>query len=237
MTRLRRAATGLCAAVLLGALAACTNDPVRQQGFDTAQTLATRTLATFRGEPPAGPELQAAREPAAVQAVLAQLPPGPVIRLELPLAGQSAFAVLGGVNRDTVTFLTFSRQSVTFRGGAVVATRGFVFDLMGADLPDGLEARIARRAQSRHHRSHRYLGSEDRERAMRFDCVLVPEAAERVELVSGAAHATTRMRETCESATFTFNNLYWVTAGGAVVQTSQWISRELGEMHVQILRR
>lgn len=235
----------LVLALLAGS--ACSTDPGAQREIDLLRSTGQRTLVQLLGlEPLPGPP--AASEPAQVRALLAQLPPGPVIRLDLPEAGQSAFALFAATGGETVTFATVTGQTVTFRGAAVVATRGFVHDLMGVEMPP-VERAVAQRAASRHARVHRYLGPDDREHARRFDCTLAREGSEPVTLVSGARFETTRMRETCArvaseaavagaaSGRAAFENLYWVTGEGAVMRTWQWISPELGAIEIEVLRR
>lgn len=225
----------LAALVLAAALAGCaSNDPQRQWDSGIARGLFDQAVARLSGE--AGELPQAAAEPGEVARLLALLPPVPVLRLDLPNGGQSSFVLLSTTNAGTVTFSTFSGQTLTFRGAVVTATRGFGADLMGADIADA-EARIAARARASYVRRHRFLDGEDDEIVLAFDCVLEPVGAATVTLVSGARFATTRMRETCERGALAFNNFYWVTAGGVVVRTRQWISPRIGPMDLEILRR
>jgi hypothetical protein len=229
-SRARRRAGAACAAL---ALAGCGNDPARTGDFGV--------LSAFTGQVASQVGLQddtptaAAASPAEIAAILPQLPPGPVIRFELPTIDQSAIAFRAGSNAGTVTLTTVTGQTVTLRGGVIVATRGFVYDLMSTDLA-GTAGRVAARQPGPGRRANRYLDGLDAEVPLPLDCALASEGAETVTLVTGARVATTRMRETCTSGALTFNNFYWVAPGGTVVRARQWISREVGELHYDLLR-
>ncbi len=231
VSRPLRRAGAACAAL---ALAGCGNDPARTGDLAVFAALGGQIAAQagLRDDTPPA----AAASPAELAAILPQLPPGPVIRFELPSLGQSAIAFRAGSNADTVTLTTVTGQTVTLRGGVIVATRGFAHDLMSTEL-DGMSARVAARQPGPGRRLNRYLDGLDAEVTLPLDCALASEGAETVTLATGARVATTRMRETCTSGALTFNNFYWVASDGTVVRARQWISREVGELHYDRLRR
>jgi hypothetical protein len=44
------------------------------------------------------------------------------------------------------------------------------------------------------------------------------------------------MKEVCRNDEVKVSNLYWVTGSGAIPQSKQWISQQMGDLAVQVLR-
>ncbi|MEL6207959.1 MAG: YjbF family lipoprotein [Pseudomonadota bacterium] len=217
-------------------LTACSNEPSRDGDFALARAVATALATNIApGLAGDGAPAQAATDPQVVNALLEQLPPGPVIRIDVGGFQQSSFAIVAGTNPPYRTFVTFTGQSLTFRGGVVTSTRGFAFDLASAQTGRAPEL-VSTRGAGENNRVYRYLTPGDDEREFPVRCEIASEGGDRVTLVSGRSFATTRMRETCQAGPFTFNNFYWVASGGRVVKSQQWLSRELGMLTVEHLQ-
>jgi hypothetical protein len=58
----------------------------------------------------------------------------PLLFVELTETGQQVIMALTGRNGDVVTWSTADGQSISLQGGVLVATRGFGFDLMSAEV-------------------------------------------------------------------------------------------------------
>ena len=170
--------------------------------------------------------------PSGLPDVRAQLTPevlaaedGPVLIVELPSAPTATVMTLGGTNRDTVTFGDAASNLLILRGGVIVGTRGFGFDLMDADVSQTLRALAA--GGGRAQRLHNYLDGEGKVLPRRFGCVLSRAGAEAVRLVSASVQADVIV-ERCEGALGgVFENRYWI-AGGQVIKARQWVSPQIG---------
>lgn len=222
------------ALLALLALAACGNDPRRQGTFAVAQSVAASTvgpLLGLRGEQPA----PAAGTPAEIAAILPQLPAGPVLRFEVPKVEQSAIAFVAGSNGGSTTFATVTGQTITTRAQVVTATRGFAWDIMSS-ATNGATDLIRGRRSGTVDRIYRYLDTSDDEVETVARCAIAPAGGETITLASGDRYATTRMRESCTTPGGSFTNLYWVTAGGAIPRSHQWISPEVGLIEIEVIR-
>lgn len=215
-------------------VAACTNDARREGDFALLAGFGAALVAPLRTA--SEPRQQAASTPQAVSRVLEQIPQDvPVVRVEAPNLGQSAFAVEAGRNRGTRTFSSFSGQNFTFRNGVLIGTRGLAYDLMSIRT-DNAEQLIANRQSGSVSRTYRFLDPGDDEVDFPVDCEIASEGADSTTLSSGQSFAATRMRETCQTGPFTFNNFYWVTGSGRVVRSEQWVSREVGMVRIEHVR-
>ena len=214
-------------------LAACGNNPEQQANFTLLRTLGTTALAPLTGgEPPR----QAAATPQEIAAALQQVPAERgVIRTVLLTGDQSALAIETGLNRGARTFQTLTGQSFTFRDGVLIQTRGLGYDLMSSSL-NGADRLITGRRSGAVQRIYRFLDGENAERDLPVRCRIASEGGETITLVSGRSYATTRMRETCQAGSLTFNNFYWVTGGGTVVRAHHWAGSRIGEVRVELLR-
>lgn len=64
----------------------------------------------------------------------------PLLFIELPENGQQAIMSLTGRNDDVLTWSTADGRSISLQEGVLVATRGFGYDLMSADVSGTLSA-------------------------------------------------------------------------------------------------
>ncbi len=230
--RLRaRAGMLLCGLTLL---AGCGNDPDLEGSFALVQSAAATAFGPLFGDGNGG-LTPAASTPEALAPVLAQLPPGPVLRFEVPEFGQSALAYSAARNGPYRTFATVTSQTITMRGDLVTGTRGFAWDLMSS-ATNGAGDIVRRRGSGSVQRIYRFLGPMDDDEELVVTCTIAPDGSEGITLASGARFATTRMRETCTGEGATFTNRYWVTSGGAIPRSEQWISDRIGAFRIERVR-
>jgi len=223
----------MIAAAALFALAACGNDPTREGNFAVAGSIASAAfgpLLGFGDEP-----TPAVSTPEEIAAVLPQLPPGPVLRFEVPEIEQSAIAFRLRDRRGHITFATVTGQTITTRDGIVTATRGFGWDLMSS-ATNGATEIIRRRGSGTVQRIFRYLDASDDEVETVATCTISPDGGETITVASGARFATTRMREACTAEGESFTNLYWVTSGGSIPRSRQRVSEEVGALEIEVIR-
>ena len=229
---MRRARPLIAAAALL-ALAACGNDPSREGNFAVATSIAAAAFGPLLG---IGDEPSAAvSTPEEIAAVLPQLPPGPVLRFEVPEIEQSAIAFQLRERRGHVTFATVTGQTITTRDGIVTATRGFGWDLMSS-ATNGATEIIRRRGSGTVQRIFRYLDAGDDEVETVATCTISPDGSVAITVASGTRFSTTRMREVCTAGDESFTNLYWVTSSGSIPRSRQRVSAEVGALEIDVIR-
>lgn len=140
--------------------------------------------------------------------------------LEIPERDAVAVLSLAGTNQDVDTYLTADGVSISLRRGILVATRGFGFDLMTADVTETLAGLNDKSASAV--RVHRYLDGANQIVQLRFVCAI-------------AFRDKKTAVENCSSATRLFENSYTFNANGGMVASRQWVSPEIGSIEIEIL--
>ena len=140
--------------------------------------------------------------------------------LEIPARDAAAILSLVGTNQGVVTYLTADGVSLSLQNGLLVATRGFGFDLMTADVKETLAG--LRNGTSSAVRIHRYLDGENQIVIESFVCSLTLETEETA-------------RETCKSSANSFTNSYTLNESGVIVRSTQWVSPQNGSLEIEIL--
>ncbi|MFQ1702127.1 YjbF family lipoprotein [Loktanella agnita] len=146
---------------------------------------------------------------------------GPVLLAQVPALQGAAILVLGGRNAGVETFLTPDGVSISTENGMLVATRGFGYDLMTADVAEPLSAITD--ARPRAVRIHRYLNGENQLVPQSFVCRYV-------------ALTPTQINESCQSSSDSFENSYTTNSKGQIVMSRQWISPQLGYITTERLK-
>lgn len=166
--------------------------------------------------------------------VLAQVS-GPVI-IGLARDGTEPFYLIGvRDNGPYRTYVTGTRQTMTFRQGVVTATRGTRNDLMSSDI-DRTLALLRSGQEGRAQRVMHYLDGEDQTIDLVLDCVIKAG----LSAPSGAALAALpgrKMTEDCTSPRVSFSNSYHMDATGRVIASVQWLSVRTGPVLFQELRQ
>ena len=132
--------------------------------------------------------------------------------------------VLSGRNGEADTYSAAGIIALTLRDGIVLATRGFGDDMMSARIPTRAQV-VA--ASAGHRRSYEFFDGLMQLSEVDAPCVL--ERGGTAQVVTGGKTVQTRIiAETCNSPFGRIDNSYWVTAGGKIVKSRQWISPGMG---------
>lgn len=149
----------------------------------------------------------------------------PLLLAELPSREARATFVIGGENRDHITWLGADGVGLVLKGGVLTATRGLGQDLLASDTV-AAEAAI-HRGSGDAIRGHRYLDGENRVVARSFRCAYLTEARQAIDIV-GTTRATRLVSESCTAGGAAFKNRYWIGGDGTVWKSEQWIGPALG---------
>lgn len=157
------------------------------------------------GRPPA-PDIRPTITPEAIAAA-----PDPLLFVELPQEGVQALMARIGRNRDVITWASADGRSVSLREGVLVATRGFGFDLMSADVSGTLEALAG--GPRDYERFVSYLDGENKTVIRSFACRMEAPVAETIDSF-GRAIPTMRWTETCAGLDGTVVSVFHTGEGG-----------------------
>ena len=137
---------------------------------------------------------------------------GSVLLVETVDKGTAAGFLPVAINGSATTWMTQDGQtSVSTRNGALIATRGFGFDLLSAETPPSFKWG---ETPSSRDRKFRHLDGENQVVATRYTC--------------DYSRDSTKIKEHCHSAKHDFVNAYEVTKTGKVLHSRQWISPQIG---------
>ncbi len=234
--RLRLAGLGLKAhlpCILLGlALAGCGTDTSKTEGTSIAvgvvKGLAAKVLPGKSRAPAATPDPE--KLAASAKASFA----GPIILAQIEKAG--LLTVLGEYGRNDAnrTYSTPNEQTLVLRDGLLIATRGLGNDLMSSESA-AAAGLITHRQPGSVSRVYRYLDGEGIERPLPMRCTLTLGPAKSFDF-SGSHYETVQIDEACRSDSVKVTNNYWVTAGGTIALSRQWIGPALGHVTIQLVR-
>lgn len=181
----------------------------------------------LRGE---GPAASTADQATVSRAELEGFPQA-LIRASLENRDVSALLVpvQAGVTGD-ITWRTQDDITLTFRHGLLVATRGLGGDLMSAAVP-----RLTQ-APGQVERRHSYLIEDGRRETRTYTCTFTSPAPTNVTVLE-RTYPALRLEETCANAhgQQIFTNNYWVSSGGIVRKSRQWISDRAGYVTIERL--
>ncbi|PYE83665.1 YjbF family lipoprotein [Pseudoroseicyclus aestuarii] len=147
--------------------------------------------------------------------------PESLLAVEARTLGIVEAAVKVQDNGDRETFIGQSGYSLAYEDGILVATRGLLDDLMGADTG---QVRAALNAGGgRALRVHDRLSDLDQIIRAEFDCVIAPAGNEAVELL-GRTVTARKFSESCEGESVAFQNLYWLDQDGTILTSRQYVT-------------
>jgi hypothetical protein len=159
----------------------------------------------------------------------------PLMLAEIVERGLVAKLVPAGSRDGVTTWRTGQRQTLAFRGGVLIATRGLGNDLMSADVAGTLAA-LAGGPQSDYARLMTYLDGDVQTEFRAMLCRMGPPAATRTGSY-GLSFATTLRIETCRMPGLTVENRYWQEADGTMRRSEQWIGPGGGPLVIEWLSR
>lgn len=187
-------------------------------------------MAACGAQGPSGAEIRAALTPEQLERAQA-----PVLLAEVPEAGLAATLVLAGSRDGVETWRTGDNQTLSFRDGVLVATRGLGDDLMSADV-SGTLAALRGGAREGYPRLLTYLDGEDRTLFRAMICSMSAPESATVEGI-GAVYATWLSVETCHTTGLSVTNRYWQDSDGTMRRATQWVGPGLGMLVTERLTR
>lgn len=134
-----------------------------------------------------------------------------------------------GQNGDVQTWSSTGYQTISLRGGILIATRGFGPDLISAVAP-GVTT-IARGTGATVRRYH-YLDGADQPQRLDFTCTLTVAGSETIEVMA-KSFGTRKVVENCSGPSGTFANEYWFDNGLNIRQSSQRMAPGLDNLFMQ----
>lgn len=149
----------------------------------------------------------------------------------MSLVGQSSEASLvpAGSNGARVTWLSADQVSITLENGLLVATRGFVQDLMAADVSGVIQALITSGGTAV--RRIEFLDGLDQISTEVLQCRIASGGSETLNILEKSV-PTEKFNEDCESKTLRFTNVYWISDDGIIVKSHQLISSGVGFLQI-----
>lgn len=147
----------------------------------------------------------------------------------IPKFGTNAFFVPYGQNGAIETWASPEGQTISFRGGVMVATRGFGGDIMQSAGPS--IGQIAS-GSGKHTRIYDYLDGADQNLRREFACTLRNAGMETITVVD-RQHTTRHIVEDCTGNGGQFTNEYWFEGGTFLRKSKQLINIEWGHLDLQ----
>ena len=148
----------------------------------------------------------------------------PLLFFELIETGQQAIMSLTGRNGDVLTWSTADGKSISLQGGLLVATRGFGFDLMSADVSGTIAALNG--GEREYQRFASYLDGQNASVVRSFSCVMMGPEDEAINSF-GRTVAVKRWVEECSSLSGEVNSVFRL-ANGEVWRADQLVSEPVG---------
>ncbi len=196
----------------LGTLAACSNVDDESSLFQTALSLNGGKVV---------PRAQALYDAGAPQIVVA-----------IPRTGKAAIMVLEARRDGVETWLSADGATLILDHGMLRGTRGLGAGLLASDVSRSAALIHGRRAGNAK-RFHTFLTGTDEAVTRSYECRVEDRGAQAVDLGSRKVPARL-MAETCRNVEQAFENLYWVTDGGRIVQSRQWTGDYLGDVSIRM---
>lgn len=229
--RNHRAGPALLAGLML--LASCGSDPKGTETGQIAAQFAGQMRQAVQGRGKTAAPVVAADPEGTVRRAMA-LTDRSVIFVQIERSGLIAALGEFGRNGAVRTYATAQNQTLSYRSGILVATRGTGDDLMSADTAPAAALIHARRSGAAKH-VWRHLDGEGIERSLTMRCTINPAGAQDFPF-AGRFWSTIRMDERCVAGPLVVTNNYWVAGDGTIAMSRQWVSRGVGHVTVQLAR-
>lgn len=216
MTHMMKSRAALAVAALVPALVAGCSSGGETNPAGRILTSIIPAAASIPGlEPPPPPPV-----PGFEAADIAAAPDAYVI-LHAEVLGDPVLARLISDGGGVQTFLSQANQTASYRDGILVSTRGMGEDLIAASVT-GVRAALAAGGGSAV-RIHDRIDDQDGILRQTFACEIVADGVQTVDLGTRQV-AATFFRENCVSDALSFENNYWVGAGGEIVSSLQFVT-------------
>jgi len=215
---------------LLLVLASCSGGP-------DAPTLELQVIDSVRGSIAARTTAQPARPP--VTRALLDTLDGAFLEVTREERNQTAFLSPSVRTRDSqpgaiTVWRTETDETLTVRGGMLIATRGLGGDILSTDMRVGAGGLGPAPAGKR---VIDVRNADNRKVAMVLDCRLADLGSETIEII-GARHATRHLQEHCTGAGGRVVNDYWIDSGsGLIWQSRQWAGPHIGYLRLRQVTR
>ena len=134
-----------------------------------------------------------------------------------------------GSNGTRTTWVDTANISLALQNGVVVATRGLIRDLMGADV--GQTVRALRAGGGQAERRHDFLDDQDQIVTVVLNCEITRKDREQVNRL-GQSLMAQRYEEVCVSDGLSLTNVYWIAGSGRVVRSLQAVSPDAGYLQI-----
>ena len=131
---------------------------------------------------------------------------------------------------------TLSGRSVVTKEGILVATRGFNYDLMGADTQSARDA-LTKASESEtleYTRSYRYLVADNQDQVLKLECKLLFSKNETISIFE-KEYKTKKYSETCTNNKLKVENFFWVQKNNTIRKSEQWQGKNLGMILIERL--
>ncbi len=154
----------------------------------------------------------------------------PYIFIEMPSSqSQTGMIPLREDDGVDVWFPGSLSNSVAFRDGMVIQTRGIGGDLMAADVADAQKA--ISQGSGNAVRVHRWLGDEDHVVSRAYYCEY--STKEGVADILVGSYPARHVTEDCAGTHESFINEYWIDRAGVVRKSAQWLTPTIGSMLIE----
>lgn len=215
-----RIKTGVACAAVLGLLVACASKDANEgdsgQIAQAVRQVVTQTLPTKKKA-----EAAPAKSPQEMAAEALRVNPGPLILVGFEKTGRNQVMAMTGQNGSMRTFMTPGEQALILRNGLLIGTRGLGHDLSVAEPQTEPLIRAGQSGSGQ--RIMRYFTGDGLETPLSFDCTTAPGPKPGVLVEDCKGHGTT------------FQNSY-ISQGGQISVSRQWVGPNLGYMTIQVLR-
>lgn len=223
-------------ALLLGlalGLAGCGNDKSGAMTALPVKEILKAQIEKLKGAPAAAPApvLEVDAATLAEGRKVLEATGSPVLSVSDPVLGIASFMTPIGTNSGVVTWANQGYQTVSMRDGVILATRGFVTDLMSSDAPT---ADRLRAGTGSYRRVNYVLDGADQTRPLEMTCSLSVSKNETITII-GKAYLTQRVDEACTGDAGSITNVYWFDATGTVRQSSQARSPGVENLQLQAI--
>lgn len=159
----------------------------------------------------------------------------PILLAEVPTRDLAATLAPRGERQGVATWHTAANQTLSFRDGVLIATRGLGDDLMSADV-SGTLAALNGGPLADYPRLMTYLDGEGRTLMRAMICAMCAGEPATVRGIGLDFPVTLRV-ETCHTTGLSVENRYWQDADGTMRRAEQWIGPGLGTLATELLTR